>query len=55
MVGSKTREKLAGQVKDAADKIGGAVLAALAVAIVAVVIATAALFVSAKALRKVPA
>lgn len=55
MLGSKTREDLTGQVKEAAEKIGGAVLAALAIAVAAILVAAAALVTSARALRKIPA
>lgn len=55
MPGAKARESFAAQVKDAADKIGGAVMAALVIAVAAIVVAAAALFVSARALRKVAA
>lgn len=55
LTGSKTREKIAAQVKTAADRIGTSVLAALAIAVVAVLISAAAFIVSARALRKVAA
>ena len=36
LVGGKTREKITGQIREAADKIGATVLACLAVAVAAV-------------------
>lgn len=53
IAGGKAREKLGEQLREAADKIGAAVLAALAIAAAAILIAAAALIVSARALKRV--
>jgi hypothetical protein len=55
MLSGKTREKLAGQVKDAAERIGSGILGVLAVALAAVVVAAGALLVSLKCLKTVRA
>ena len=53
MLTGKSREKLTAQVKDAAERIGSGVVAVLAVACLALAVASGALFISLKCLGAV--
>jgi hypothetical protein len=55
MLTGKTRDRIAGQIKEAAGKIGGGVLAALGVAVAAMLVAVTALVVCVRGLRRASA